>query len=124
MNITPKNIQALGLNPATKKPSLKKEVFLNGPLTQCTLLPSPYFLALLFLQDQKQCLYLLLILILACGYIISVQRKKILKLYMEINNYWKKATTIAIISKAHADIVLITCGLAFNHIDIFSAAAP
>jgi len=25
MNITPKNIQALGLNPATKKPSLKKE---------------------------------------------------------------------------------------------------
>jgi len=74
-------------DPSYKINLLKKEVFLNGPLTQCTLLPSPYFLALLFLQDQKQCLYLLLILILVCGYIISAQRKKILKLYMEINNY-------------------------------------
>jgi len=62
---------------------LKEEAFLNGLLTQCTLLPLPYFLALLFPQDRKQCLYLLFILILEHGYIISVQRKKILKLYME-----------------------------------------
>ena len=64
---------------------LKKEVFLNGLLTQCTLLLLPCFLALLFLQAQKQCLYLLHILILVCGYIISAQRKKILKLYTENN---------------------------------------
>jgi len=64
---------------------LKEEVFLNGLLTQCTLLPFLYFLVLLFLQVRKQCLYLLLTALLVCGYIISVQRKKILKLYMETN---------------------------------------
>ena len=79
-------LESITLTQVTKINLLKKEVFLNGPLTQCTLLPSPYFLALLFPQDQKQCLYLLLILILVCGYIISAQRKKILKLYTEIIN--------------------------------------
>ena len=58
---------------------LKKEAFLNGLLMPCTLLLFLYFLVLLFLQVQKQCLYLLYILLLARGYIISVQKKKILK---------------------------------------------
>ena len=38
---------------ATKINLLKEEVFLNGLLTQCTLLPFLYFLVLLFLQVRN-----------------------------------------------------------------------
>ena len=58
------------------KPFEKRGIFKWSSNAMYTFAIAIFFWLCYFCRIKKQCLYLLLILILVCGYIISVQRKE------------------------------------------------